>query len=144
MYDEYYSQMVGNGLSPYRGDEFQRGHGLFSNYMKGKVMPLLKRVLPYIGRTAMDAGVSFARNISEGNDLKTSARNVLKKKAFDLATDAFQMVKRKTGSGLKRRATVRRRYKKLKRRCVRQKKKTIKAKPKRRRKVNRRKSPTLF
>jgi hypothetical protein len=138
--EDYYVSQLGSGLSPYEGMFIQRGHGLFGNFMRGKVMPLLKRVLPYIGRTAMDAGVTFARNISEGNDLRTSAKNVFKKKAFDLAGDAFQLVKRKTGSGMKRRKS-----KKLKRNCVRRKKKTIKAKPKRqRRTVKRHKSSTLF
>ena len=115
--DQYYISQVGTGLTPFEGMRYQRGHGLFSNFVRGRILPMLKRVLPYIGRTALDAGVNFAKNVSEGNDLKTSAKNVMKKKAFDLAEDAFLMVKKKTGNGYKRRGDSL---------------KTIKANPKRR------------
>ena len=98
--EDYYVSQVGTGLTPFEGMRFQRGHGLFSNFIKGKILPMLKSVLPYLGRTAMSAGVDLARNIGEGENFKSAAKKVLKKKAFDIADDALLMVKKKTGMGL--------------------------------------------
>lgn len=153
--EDYYVSQVGSGLTPFEGMRFQRGHGLFSNFIKGKILPMLKSVLPYLGRTAMDAGVNIARNLSEGESLKSAAKKVLKKKAFDIADDALLMVKKKTGMGigLPRRRKARKRKSALTYLKCLKLAKAIKAKPRRRkrtakkakRKTRRsRKSTTLF
>ena len=139
--EEYYVSQVGNGIYPFEGMRFQRGHGLFSNFIKGKVLPMLKKVLPYLGRTALDTGVSIAKNISEGQSFKSAAKSALKKKAFDIADDALLMAKRKTGSGFKRRRRRKRNSGATILKCVKLRK-TIKAKPKKKKKVVKRRKRT--
>jgi len=101
--ENYYAQQAGCGIVPYEGVHWQKGHGFFSNFLKGRLLPILKSVLPYLGRTALDTGVSLAKNINEGNNFKEAAKKTFKKKAFDVMDDALVHVKKQSGLGMRRR-----------------------------------------
>ena len=146
--NDYYVNQAGTGIAPFEGVRFQRGHGFFSNFIKGRLLPILKSVLPYLGRNALDAGVNIAQNLKDGNSFKEATKKTLKKKAYDMAEDGLVTLKKQSGLGIRRRRRRRQvvtLLSKPKRRRTRRcaTKKAIKGTRKRRRRTKR-KTITLF
>jgi hypothetical protein len=118
--DEYYADQAGNGISYFQGQRFQRGNGFFGNFFRGSVMPLLKKVLPYLGRQAVETGSDFVEGLRGGQDFKQAARGSLKKRAGAITEDALTRIKGQIGSG-RRRSRTKVAVKRSKKRVVRKK-----------------------
>jgi hypothetical protein len=105
--DEYYDKQVGSGLTSnfFVGRQNQKGHGFFGRIFKGGFIPLMQRVLPFLKDQAMEAGQDFFTGLSNGEDIKTSAKNMGKRRAASLIDMGTERLKRKiqTGKGKKRR-----------------------------------------
>ena len=99
--NEFYLNQAGSGISPYEGVRFQRDHGFFSTFIKGRLLPILKSVLPYLGKTALDAGLNIAQGVKEGQSFKEASKSTLKRKAFDIAEDGLDQLRKQTGLGFK-------------------------------------------
>ena len=99
--NEFYLNQAGSGISPYEGVRFQRGHGFFSTFIKGRLLPILKSVLPYLGKTALEAGLNIAQGVKEGQSFKEASKSTLKRKAFNIAEDGLEQLRKQTGLGFK-------------------------------------------
>jgi hypothetical protein len=102
--NDYFVQQAGSGLSGFEGVRFQKGHGFFGRLVSGGIMPLLKKVLPYLGRQTLDAASDFANEIKSGTDFVSAAKKVGKRKLSQIAEDALVQVKNfgQSGNGKKR------------------------------------------
>lgn len=107
----YYNTQQGSGMTPYAGIRFQKGHGFFGRLLKGSVLPLLKRVLPYLGKKALDTGVGILGDVYNRKPVRESIRNRAKQTASQIAEDALVRVRGMQGEGIKRRRARRRKTK---------------------------------
>lgn len=114
--DEYYLQQAGSGLGSFSGVRYQRGDGFFGRLISGTILPLVKKVLPFLGKTALDAGVGAMNDWSKGEKLSESLKNHFAQ-GTGKVTDALEAkVKKFTGSGNRKRGkSVDRTNKKLRR-----------------------------
>jgi hypothetical protein len=101
--DEYYTSQAGSGIGGYAGHRYQRGAGFFGRILTGGILPLIKKVLPYLGRKAMDTGLEIADDLMEGKDIKDTMKTRLASSAKMVAGDAIAKVRQMRGSGYKRR-----------------------------------------
>lgn len=135
--EDFYSEQAGSGLSPYSGQvRFQKGHGFFGRILKGGIIPLLKKVLPYLGKQALAAGTDLVSELNSGTSLKDSTRKAMKRRMGDIADDALVKIKSKLqeGEGVRRKRRKKAVIKTLKVRKVIKKKKPVKRKPSKRKK----------
>lgn len=100
--DEYYANQAGSGLGGFAGVRYQMGDGFFGRMMSGTVLPIIKRVLPYLGRTALSTAKDIVSDVSQGEKFKESFRKRLKNSANKVGEDAMTKVKQLTGSGRRR------------------------------------------
>lgn len=98
-FDDYYLNQAGTGIATYSGFRFQKGHGFFGRMIKGSILPLIKKVLPYLKDQLFDTGREFGNNIMTSNNFKEAAKKTAKRKIGDLATVALQKVKSMTQDG---------------------------------------------
>lgn len=102
--ESYYYNQAGSGIGGFSGLRYQKGNGFFGRLISGTVLPLLKKVLPFLGKTAMETGVNIAKDVSEGKRFKESFKERAKasgKKISDAALlKAEQMM---SGSGIRKR-----------------------------------------
>lgn len=89
-------------------------------------MPLLKKVLPYLGRQALTTGVDIAEGIKSGQNFRDATKGGLKRRAGAITEDALTRVKSQLGSGRKRPRRVPLKRLATKRRTVKRKKVTKK------------------
>lgn len=125
--NEYYIAQAGSGynIKTFAGDRYQKGNGFFGRFFSSTIMPLLKKVLPYLGKQALDTGIDIASQMKGGTKFKQAAKSGLKRRASQVAEDALIEVKNaQTGDGIKRR----RKKKKKKADCEPIKGKTAKEK----------------
>lgn len=103
-FDDFYTRQAGNGFPVFAGARYQKGNSFLGKFVKGSIWPLLKKVMPYLGGKAMEAGSSILDDIREGKSLKSSAKRRLMDTAMNIADDALVTVKtkRQKGSGLRR------------------------------------------
>lgn len=99
----YYSEQAGSGLGGYSGVRYQKGHGWFGRIIKGGFVPVLKRILPYLGKRALETGVGVAGDMMEGEDFKSSAKKRFKATGQRIEDDVIRKAKEMSGSGIKRR-----------------------------------------
>lgn len=98
-FNDYYANQAGTGIATYSGFRYQKGHGFFGRMIKGSILPLIKKVLPYLKDQLLDTGKEFGRNIMTSDDFKTAAKKTAKRKLGDVATDALLKVKSMTQDG---------------------------------------------
>lgn len=101
--EEYYVSQAGSGLAHFSGLRYQRGAGFFGSLIKGTVFPLLKKVLPFLGRHALSAGSNLLSELKSGENIKTAAKRTLRKEAGDIASDAMLHFQKQSGTGIRRR-----------------------------------------
>lgn len=101
--ENYYREQAGSGLGGYAGIRYQKGHGWFGRMIKGGLVPILRRVLPYLGKRALETGVGVAQDMMEGEQFKAAAKKRFKSVGQRLEEDAITKVKQLTGGGLRRR-----------------------------------------
>ena len=124
MMDEYYVQQSGTGIGGFAGMRYQKGDGFFGRMLTGAVLPLVKKVLPFLGKTAWNTGVEIARDVSQGQKFKESAKRRLRETASDLESRAMAKVRDITGSGRKRRRITANTFPKKKTNTKRRRKKS--------------------
>lgn len=98
-FNEYYLNQAGSGIATYSGYRYQKGHGFFGRMIKGSILPLIKKVLPYLKDQVIDTGREFGRNILTSDNFKQAATRTAKRKLGDIATDALERVKSMTQEG---------------------------------------------
>lgn len=98
-FHDYYVNQAGTGIATYSGFRYQKGHGFFGRMIKGSILPLIKKVLPYLKDQLIDTGKEFGRNIMTSDDFKTAAKKTAKRKIGDIASDALERVKTMTQEG---------------------------------------------
>lgn len=101
--DDYYLSQAGSGISGFSGIRYQRGSGFFGRLISGGILPIIKKVLPYLGKKAMDVGLDIADDVMGGENFKESAQKRLKGSAKGVAADAIAKMKQMRGSGIRRR-----------------------------------------
>lgn len=100
--DEYYVNQAGSGFTPYSGVRYQKGSGFFGRIISGGFFPLLKSVLPYLGKKALNAGANIAEDVIDGKSFKESALKNLKEYGKTIGRDAVVKI-RQQGQGIRRR-----------------------------------------
>lgn len=128
LYEQYYTNQAGSGLSVFEGYHGQRGHGIGSTLagLFRSAMPMLKRGLASFGKQALSTGLQVASDMADGNSfsdsIKVRSREGIKRLAAD-GVDYLNNGSTQSGSGYKRRrrrksltVRVKKRSKKVKRR----------------------------
>lgn len=110
--DSYYAQQSGTGVGGFSGIRYQKGDGFFGRLISGTVLPLIKKMLPYLGKTALNTGIDIVRDVSQGEKIGSSVKRRLRDTAEHLSDKAMAKVKEFTGSGSKRRRKSNKRKKK--------------------------------
>lgn len=101
-YTAYYVNQAGTGLAGFAGVRHQRGRGIFSTLFKTSLLPLLKSMGKAVGGSALEAGKSIARDVIDGQDIKTSAVRHARsqgKKLLSRALDKLDQQEMQKGSG---------------------------------------------
>lgn len=104
-YRSYYKSQSGDGVGQvYTGYQFQgqRGGGWFGRIIKGGIMPVLSKILPYLGSKAVDAYKEMVQDFQSGKDLKEIGKRQLKRSAASVARDVAEKLSKQTGSGIRR------------------------------------------
>jgi hypothetical protein len=95
-YVNYFIEQTGGGQNSaiFKGVRIQRGYGLGSIFsrMFRFAMPLFKRGVKHVAKTAGKTGVSFLTDAVSGANLKESAKSHLKSMGKSLAGDAAEYV----------------------------------------------------
>lgn len=76
-YENYYMNQMGSGLPVFIGSKGQRGHGLGSmlSGLFRSAMPIVKKGLSTIGKSALKTGLSIAGDVLEGKNAGEAARS---------------------------------------------------------------------
>lgn len=105
-YKSYYKQQSGDGVGPiYAGYRWQgqRGAGWFGRVIKGGIVPLLSKILPYLGSKAVEAYQGMAQDFQSGRtDLKEIGKRQLRRSGAAIARDVASKLEQ-TGSGIRKR-----------------------------------------
>lgn len=96
---QYYVQQ-GRGMQVYAGHEYQSGGGFFGRLIKGGIMPLVRKVLPFLKETALDTAGDFVDNMKRGDSFSSAVKKSAKK-ATKRAIDSIDPLQQQ-GSGRKR------------------------------------------
>lgn len=126
--NNYYMQQSGSGIGGFAGIRYQKGHGFFGRLVSGTILPILKKMLPFLGKTALSTGMDVVRDVSQGEKIGSSVKRRLRETAESLSDKAMAKVREMTGSGAKRR---RRRKRVTANRVIKQKTKRTTTKRKR-------------
>ena len=138
---------AGSGIAGFQGSRYQKGHGFFGRMISGTVMPILKKVLPYLGKTALNTGADIISDLQTGETFKSSAKRRLKETGKRVGAKTMSKIKEITGEGKKRRKRRRVKVAARKKRPAlkaakksqkRRRRKTSKSKSKRSRKTGKR------
>lgn len=105
--NDYYVKQAGSGIGGFSGLRYQKGDGFFGRMVSGAILPLIKKVLPFLGSTALSTGMNIMSDISSGQKFKESAGKRFRETAADIEDKAMAKVKSLTGSGRRRRRTKR-------------------------------------
>ena len=67
-YDDYYLNQCGHGMPVFYGACMQRGHGIGSIFsgLFQSIFPVLKRVVPVIGKKALQTGIDIVSDEAAG------------------------------------------------------------------------------
>jgi hypothetical protein len=105
---QYYKSQALTGHGGLPTFTFHRGHGFFSNLVRG-IIPFVKtHVVPKL----FTVGKSVLKDVVEGKSIKKS----LKKRGAQAVSDTFQTYADQQGSGIKRKRVTKTRHSKKKRR----------------------------
>ena len=114
LYENYYvNQSGGYGIPVFQGSRVQRGHGIGSilGGLFRSAFPLIKRGLAKFGRHALKTGLEIANDMSEGAELKESAKRRVGEGIKRFASQAGFNSQQGSGA-IKRRKTRRRAHNK--------------------------------
>lgn len=89
---------AGSGIAGFQGVRYQRGSGFMGRMITGTVMPILKKILPFLGRTALKAGTDILQDFENGDKFSDSAKRRLKETKESIKMKAVDKFKELTGS----------------------------------------------
>ena len=112
--DDYYKNQAGSGIGGFAGQRYQKGDGFFGRLISGSVLPIIRKVLPFLGKTALNTGVNILSDVANGEQIKSSAKRRLRESGEAIGNKAMAKVKEITGTGRKKRQKSRRTAKKTK------------------------------
>lgn len=95
--DEYYLNQAGSGISGFQGIRYQKGNGFMGRVISGALMPILRKVLPYLGKTALSAGANIMQDYENGASFSESAKNRLKQTKAEIRRKSLEKFKELTG-----------------------------------------------
>lgn len=101
--DEYYINQAGSGIGGFAGTRYQKGDGFFGRLISGSILPIIKKVLPFLGKTALNSGIDVINDLSKGDSFKESAKRRMKEAGESIVNKSVEKVKQLTGSGMARR-----------------------------------------
>lgn len=103
MMDDYYMQQSGSGMAAYSGVRYQRGFGFMGRLWRGAFLPIIQKVLPYLGKTALNTGIDIVNDLSSGENFKESVKRRVKETGENIEQKAMAKIRQMTGSGKRRR-----------------------------------------
>ena len=121
-YAEYYRNQAGSGLTKYEGIQYQRGHGFFGTLFSSIIKPLVK----YLGRKALETGVSLGSDVMKGQNFKESLKSNLKRTGEVMIDDGAKRAKKYVQTGNGKRKKRRRNVNSVKRKTNKRKKSKVK------------------
>lgn len=107
LYHSYYKSQVGGSLPAFSGARIQqKGHGFFSNLLKG-AMPLLKQGATTIGKELFSSGLNVAKDVLGGENFKKSISRNIRQSGSNLLGKISANVNKSSNAGKarKRKAT---------------------------------------
>src|SRR5437879_3702031 len=104
--EDYYINQAGSGIGGFSGARYQKGDGFFGRLISGSVLPIIRKVLPYLGKTALNTGLDVLSDVSQGEKFGASAKKRMREAGDRLIDKSMEKVKQLTGSGKKRRRRV--------------------------------------
>jgi len=102
LYEHYYTNQAGNGISVFQGYRGQRGHGIGSTIMGlfRSAAPMLKRGLAAFGKQALGTGLQIASDMADGSSFSDSAKLRAREGIKRLASEGVDYLNTgQTGSG---------------------------------------------
>ena len=106
LYEKYYINQSGTGLTVFSGSRGQRGHGIgsmLSGFFKNS-LPFIKRGLVAFGKQAARTGLDIAHDVLDENKSFTEALETRGKAGIkSLASDAVDHLRSQLGSGIRSR-----------------------------------------
>jgi hypothetical protein len=149
LYENYYVNQSGHGITVFQGSRGQRGHGIGSTLVGlfRSAVPMLKRGLAAFGKQALSTGLQVAGDMADGQSFSESAKLRARQGIKRLAEDGVSYLQNEsqTGSGFKRRRITQQRRVKSGRRKRQNKRKVHSGrKRKRNRKTKRIKHSDIF
>lgn len=105
--DDYYKNQAGTGIGGFAGQRYQKGDGFFGRLISGSVLPIIRKVLPYLGKTALNTGVNILSDVASGDSVRSSAKRRLQETGRKVGEKAMAKVKEITGSGKRKRTSKR-------------------------------------
>ena len=107
LYENYYVNQSGHGITVFQGSRGQRGHGIGSTLVGlfRSAVPMLKRGLAAFGKQALSTGLQVAGDMADGQSFSESAKLRARQGIKRLAEDGVSYLQNEsqTGSGFKRR-----------------------------------------
>jgi hypothetical protein len=107
-YKKYYESQAGSGMTVFRGNPYQRGHGLggifktLFNYImpifKTHALPVLKRGAKIVGTEAIKTASNIANDAIKGRNIREASREHLEEAVDSLSAQALSNLQ--TGSGI--------------------------------------------
>lgn len=96
-YENYYIDQVGSGLPVYVGSRNQRGHGLGSvlGGLFRSAVPIVKKGLATLGKSALKTGLSIAGDVLEGKNAGEAARSRVAEGIKNLVTHEEPPIKKR-------------------------------------------------
>lgn len=101
--DDYYVNQAGSGLGGFSGVRYQKGDGFFGRLVSGTLLPIVKKVLPYLGKQALSTAKDIAGDVSQGEKFTDSLKKRFKGTAERVGGDAMAKVRQMSGMGKRRR-----------------------------------------
>ena len=105
--DEYFIDQAGSGISTYEGYRYSspvnlKGSGFFGRLISSGLMPILRKIMPYVGKKALATVTDIASSIREGKSPMDAIKGSVKKTAAGVVRDAADKIESKlTGKGIK-------------------------------------------
>ena len=104
--DDYYMEQAGSGIGAYAGVRYQKGDGFFGRLISGSVLPIIKKVMPFLGKTALSSGLDVMNDWSDGAKLSDSLKKRGSEALNKIKTSAMKKMNEMNGNGKRKRASV--------------------------------------
>lgn len=105
--NQYYASQAGGTIDSFQGYRVygeQKGNGFFGRFLKSSVLPLLKKIGPYLGKKALSTVTGLASEMSSGQSLGQAVKRTMKRVGSSVAQDiSDRLDPDQQGSGRKRR-----------------------------------------